>query len=209
MVRGLGPGWRVSSKDVASSDDEAVGWFFENALDIFLVCTDGLIERANPAWNAFAGWTEDETQGRRLLEFVHPDDGVVVDTALEQLATLGLSDCEHRPRTADGDWRWVRSRVKRFNARRLLVAPQEDNPTNRLVATPMLSDPGATVETAEDGAQGVACAQTGAYDLIFMDIQMPVMDGGQPTRQIRALPGAVGKTPIVATTANVLEPFPI
>ena len=48
--------------DVASSDDEAVGWFFENALDIFLVCTGGLIEQANPAWAAFSGWTLEETQ---------------------------------------------------------------------------------------------------------------------------------------------------
>ena len=111
--------------DVASSDDEAVGWFFKNALDIFLVCTGGMIERANPAWMAFSGWTEDETRGRGLLEFVHPDDQGIVDAAVEQLATIGLSDCEHRMRTAHDEWRWVRSRAKRVNQERVLVVLQD------------------------------------------------------------------------------------
>ncbi|MBR7618649.1 response regulator [Phenylobacterium sp. 20VBR1] len=109
--------------DVGS--DEAVGWFFENALDIFLVCTDGMIERANPAWNAFSGWTEEETQGRPLIEFVHPDDLGVIDTAVAQLARVGLADCEHRVRIAQDEWRWVRSRAKRVNERSVLIVWQD------------------------------------------------------------------------------------
>lgn len=86
-----------------------------------------------------------------------------------------------------------------FQGRRLLVA--EDHPQSQEILLEMLEDLGCEVDIASDGAEAVECAQTRAYDLILMDMQMPRMDGIAATRAIRALPGH-SETPIVALTAN-------
>ncbi|MBU8543578.1 MULTISPECIES: hybrid sensor histidine kinase/response regulator [Roseomonadaceae] len=83
----------------------------------------------------------------------------------------------------------------------------EDNPTNQLVMRTILSRAGALVEVAGDGAQAVAAAEGDPFDAILMDLQMPVMDGLEATRTIRARSGPNSGTRIIGLTAAVGPEF--
>ncbi|MFL5298438.1 MAG: response regulator [Phenylobacterium sp.] len=78
----------------------------------------------------------------------------------------------------------------------------DDNATNRMVAQALCEMFDCTSECAEDGAEAVEAARGGRFDLILMDIKMPVMDGVAATRAIRALDGPARSVPIIALTAN-------
>jgi len=81
----------------------------------------------------------------------------------------------------------------------------EDNATNRLVAQKMLRSVGLDVVTAEHGAEALQLFATREFDLVLMDWHMPVMDGLDATRRIRAIGERGATIPIIALTANVLE----
>jgi CheY-like chemotaxis protein len=88
---------------------------------------------------------------------------------------------------------------QRYAGHRILVV--DDEPINREVALMQLEFVDLVADTAEDGAEAVAMARKNSYSAIFMDMQMPKLNGIEATQEIRQLPG-YQDTPIIAMTAN-------
>ena len=98
-------------------------------------------------------------------------------------------------------------RANRYSGKKVLLV--EDNELNREIATALLEETGISVDCVEDGTDAVERmneVDDDRYDLIFMDIQMPKMDGYMTTREIRTLKNnKKANIPIVAMTANAFE----
>lgn len=122
--------------------------------------------------------------GTRFIMLLPLDTGLEVGVSLED----------------KGDDKIVRSDASQS---RLQVLVAEDNAINQLVAQRMLEKLGCSVSVAENGLEALAQATKKKFDLILMDLQMPVMDGVEAAKKI--LEGAADKTLIIAMTANVLE----
>ena len=97
-----------------------------------------------------------------------------------------------------------RQAVHRADGSPWLALLADDNPLNREVGAGLLQALGLQVHTAVDGADAVRKAQSRRYDLVLMDLQMPVLDGLAATRVLRESPG-LHSLPVIALTANTSD----
>ena len=89
---------------------EAARWFFHNSDEIFIVMRRGVVAWVNPTWTQLLGWTAEETAGRPLTDFAHPDEEGLIAEAIRRLQTQNDSSAEHRLTAKSGGHLWFRSR---------------------------------------------------------------------------------------------------
>ena len=170
------------------------GW--ETLLNVRSLCgqheSPFLILLSRQGRDALAQRTEHE---RELL------DGLMVRPLIASMFTQALAQA--RERLSPLDTAPVALPARLSGMRVLLV---EDNAINQQVARELLSAEGATVSVAENGALGVAAVRAAqpAFDVVLMDLQMPVMDGMTATRRLRS-DARFAQLPVIAMTANAME----
>ena len=140
--------------------------------------------------------------------------GSVVDALLARPVRRGdLLDCLARLFGADGGGAPAGSPGLRDGRpgpaavdgkRRLRVLLAEDNQVNQRVALAMLRKAGHVVRVVGNGVDAVEAVRAEDFDIVLMDVQMPLLDGIEATRQIRTLPEPRGRVPVVALTADAM-----
>jgi CheY-like chemotaxis protein len=131
--------------------------------------------------------------GGRITARSEPGRGSVFDLVIEAEVGDGLAGRDAAAEQAN---------AMRPNLR-ILVA--EDNAANRKIVEALLSPLGAAIAFAGNGEEALEILETQAFDVVLMDIQMPVMDGVEATRRLRVSGGLNAGVPVIALTANVLE----
>lgn len=117
--------------------------------------------------------------------------------------TLELSRCERKPKAIASGQNF---RMEDLQPLEILLV--EDNRINRMFLELSLKEAGHSVRTANHGGEALEMIENAdgrPYDIVLMDVQMPVVDGIEATRRIRALPGPVSRIPIIALTAFAMQ----
>ena len=109
------------------------------------------------------------------------------------------------PAVASPELRFDKTFVKHADGSRPRVLYAEDSTASRVVTTAMLKRMGLDVDAVEDGELALRQAERSNYDVILLDIEMPVMDGVAAARSIRALGGHSSNTPILALSAFLAD----
>ena len=129
-------------------------------------------------------------------EFVllnRPEGGLLAQFIFPFQSSRGVESLDQPLVNLEGNWNTAGFRV-------LVV---EDNPINQMVLKGFLAKLGCAVETANNGEEALG-KLTSQFDLVFMDCQMPVLDGFEATRKIRAMSEPEKSVPIIAVTANAM-----
>lgn len=153
----------------------------------------------------------------------HSGTGLGLSICLELLALMG-SEIKVESRYGLGSKFWFdikmekskqpakadkRQKLRRASAENILEKPlrvlvAEDNPVNQMLIRKLIDSGKWTSEFVVDGKQALDRAEGEAFDMILMDIQMPVMNGEEATRKLRASDGPNKDTPVIALTANCM-----
>jgi PAS domain S-box-containing protein len=160
---------------------------FDDARLVLLSSLEDLGEQARLRELGFAGYLSKPVRRRELL--------VLLERVLAHEAHMWTQRL--RPLV-------TRELIEDAPQRACSVLVVDDNPTNQRVAQLFLERLGCEVTTAANGQEALEACAAGSFDLIFMDVQMPVMDGLTATRQLRARGGA-RRIPIIAVTANASQ----
>ncbi len=123
-------------------------------------------------------------------------------SALFDAVSRALGTAKERPRTSREVRAETLDRLGTIRGARILLV--EDNDINQQVATALLREAGFEVDVAENGLVALGMVRTAAYDIVLMDMQMPVMDGVTATREIRK-EARFAELPVVAMTANAMQ----
>jgi PAS domain S-box-containing protein len=131
---------------------------------------------------------------------------------LSTLVNIWDAHCRHRSADLISDQQFpgetreaqlIGSANRPFAGTRVLIA--EDNPTNQIVGAMMLRNLGCHVDIAADGHEAAQMVQAFSYEIVFMDCEMPGMDGFEATAAIRHQSGGKPRLPIIAVTAQAMQ----